>query len=463
MPALDPALGPRDVRPTPGVSTPEPAARPLSLLGVASRWSPLAGSWLLMGLELPAVSAVMARLPHATVSLADYGAVVFPLALLIESPILMLLAASTALARDARSYAIVRRFMFTTASLLTALHALVAFTPLFDLVAGTLIGVPEPVREPARLGLRIMLPWTLSIAYRRTQQGVLIRFDRAHAVTAGTMVRLATLGSVLALGAWYGGWPGIVVGTCAVTCGVVAEAVFAGLAVRPVRHGALLVAPAVEPPLTMPAFIRFYTPLMLTPLLNFISLPLAAAAMSRMPNALESLAAWPVLSGSALTVRSLGFAYNEVMVALLDCRRPVPALRRFAWGLALVTTLVLLAGAATPLGLWWFARGSALPETLARLAWRSLWWLVPMGAVTVWQSYHQGVLVHAQRTRAVTESMAVLLVTTATVLGIGVAWRSLPGLGFAALALTTGGVAQIAWLAHRSRPALAQIAARDAS
>src|SRR5438477_388188 len=193
-----------------------------------------------------------------------------------------------------------------------------------------------------------MLPWTLSIAYRRTQQGVLIRFDRAHAVTAGTMVRLATLGAVLALGAWYGGWPGIVVGTCAVTCGVVAEAVFAGLAVRPVRHGALLVAPAVEPPLTMPA-------------------------------------------------------------------------------------------------------------------WRSLWWLVPMGAVTVWQSYHQGALVHAQRTRAVTESMAVLLVTTATVLGIGVAWRSLPGLGFAALALTTGGVAQIAWLGHRSRPALAQIAARDAA
>ena len=49
-------------------------------------WLPLAASWLLMGLELPAVSAVMARLPDPERSLAAYGGVVFPLALLIESP-----------------------------------------------------------------------------------------------------------------------------------------------------------------------------------------------------------------------------------------------------------------------------------------------------------------------------------------------------------------------------------------
>src|SRR5262249_51580774 len=189
-----------------------------------------------------------------------------------------------------------------------------------------------------------------------------------------------------------------------------------------------------------------------TPLLNFISLPLASAAMSRMPNALESLAAWPVLSGSTFAVRSMGFAYNEVMVSLLDRRRPVPALRRFAWGLALVTSGVLLAGAATRLGQWWFARGSALPEALAGMAWRSLWFLVPMGAVTVWQSFHQGLLVHAHATRAVTESVLVLLVATCTVLGIGVAWHSLPGLGFAAARLTLGGLAQIGSPAHRPRP-----------
>src|ERR1051326_7830862 len=90
MPAPETVPGTLDVRPTPGAPAPGQAARSLSLPPVASRWAPLAGSWLLMGLKLPAVSGVMARLPHATVSLAAYGGVVFPLALLIESPILML-------------------------------------------------------------------------------------------------------------------------------------------------------------------------------------------------------------------------------------------------------------------------------------------------------------------------------------------------------------------------------------
>src|SRR5207249_7860723 len=161
--AAPPADGPQPARGAP------PEGKGLTSPEVLATWLPLAGSWLLMGLELPVVSAAMARLPHATVSLAAYGGVVFPLSLLIESPILMLLTASTALARDGPSYRVVRRFMFTAASLLTVLHVLLAFTPLFDVVAGALIGVPEPVREPARTGLRIMLPWTLSIAYRRTQ------------------------------------------------------------------------------------------------------------------------------------------------------------------------------------------------------------------------------------------------------------------------------------------------------
>jgi hypothetical protein len=425
---------------------------------VVSTWLPLAGSWILMGLELPLVSAAMARMPHATVSLAAYGGVVFPLALLIESPILMLLTASTALARDRRSYRIVRRFMFVASGLLTLVHLALAFTPLFDWVAGSLIGVPEPVREPARAGLRIMLPWTLSIAYRRTQQGVLIRFGRARAVTWGTVIRLTTLVTLLGAGMALATFPAIVVGTTAVICAVVAEAVFSGFAVRPVLRGPLATQAPLEagdetaPPLTMARFIRFYTPLSLTPLLNFIALPLSAAAMSRMPNALESLAAWPVLSGSTFTVRSLGFAYNEVVVSLMDRGRPVPALRRFAWGLSVFGLLVLLAGAATPLGNLWFERASALPSGLALLAQQSLWFLVPMGAVSVWQSYHMGMLVHAHRTRAMSEAKLLLLVATVTVLGVGVAWHSIPGLAFASLALTAGGLVEIAWLARRSHP-----------
>ncbi|SVE24567.1 uncharacterized protein METZ01_LOCUS477421, partial [marine metagenome] len=137
---------------------------------IFQRWSPLAASWLLMAIELPMVSAFVARMENPEINLAAYGGLIFPLALLIESPIIMLLAASTALCKDWKSYVKVRRFMLVTGGLLTLLHVLVAFTPLYYVVVRSIIGIPEPVLEPARIGLMIMTPWTMAIAYRRFQQ-----------------------------------------------------------------------------------------------------------------------------------------------------------------------------------------------------------------------------------------------------------------------------------------------------
>ncbi|MGH2570626.1 MAG: hypothetical protein ACRDGR_05330, partial [bacterium] len=179
-------------------------------------WWPLAASWLLMGLELPAVSATIARLPEPEIGLAAYGGVVFPLSLLIEAPIIMLLAASTALSTDRDSHRKLRRFMIAAGAGLTALHLAVAVTPLFDVVVAGWMGAPREIQAPARIGLLIMTPWTWSIAYRRFQQGVLIRHGRSRIVGAGTAVRLLAIVAVLAIGGAAGG-AGIVVGTAAVS------------------------------------------------------------------------------------------------------------------------------------------------------------------------------------------------------------------------------------------------------
>jgi len=442
---------------------PSPTPRPpLTLRDITAVWGPLAASWLLMGLELPVVSAVMARLPLPEVSLAAYGGVVFPTALLIESPIIMLLAASTALVRDMAAYRLVRRFMFVVAGSLVALHALVAFTPLFDVLAGHLLAVPPETREPARLGLRLMLPWVIAIAMRRTEQGVLIRSGRPQALTIGTAVRLVSESAVLAAGLAYGKLPGIVVGTGAVSFGVTCEAVYATIAVRPALRE-LRSVPASATPLTLRGFLRFYLPLMVTPLISFIAMPLGAAAMSRMPRALDSLAAWPVLSGASFTMRSMGFAFNEVVVSQLDRWRPVPALRRFAVLLSVGSSALLVVAAASAMGPLWFSRVSALPAALVPLAMGGLWWLALSPATTAWQSYWQGAILHSRNTRGITESVVVLLAVTAAVLAAGVVWQGSPGIYFAAAGLTLGGAAQAAWLALRARTPLRALATRDAA
>jgi hypothetical protein len=428
---------------------------------IVHTWWPLAASWLLMGAELPALSAVVARLANPEINLAAYGGVVFPLALIIESPIIMLLAASTALSKDWNSYRKLYRFMMVSGAGLTVLHILVAFTPLYYFVVETILGAPQEIVEPARTGLMIMTPWTWSIAYRRFHQGVLIRFDHSKAVGIGTAVRLGTDLIVLMIGFSAGNLPGVVVATLAVASGVISEAVYAGIVVRPILKRELKPAPPVKDPITLRGFLDFYIPLAMTSLLTLLVQPLGSAALSRMPEALPSLAAWPVVSGLVFMLRSMGMAYNEVVVALLDEPLSTRSLRRFTVILTGIATLLLLIITATPLADIWFRQLQGLSPMLADLALAGMWIALPMPGLNVIQSWFQGVILHGKRTRGITEAVVVFLVTAGAILWGGVIWGAITGLFVGLAAFDIAMLAQTLWLWHRSRPALQAAAERD--
>jgi hypothetical protein len=422
-------------------------------------WWPLALSWLLMGVELPLFTACVARMPDPKVQLAAYGSLVFPIALVIEAPIMMLLAAATALAGDEESWGRVRRFMHKAGAVLTAVHVLVAFTPLFDFFAVRLFGAPPEVIEPGRLGLRLMTPWTWSIAYRRTHQGVLIRHERGRAVVVGTCLRLLGNALVYALGfAWLAHGErvtGIAVGASAVAAGVMVEAVFIGWCTRRLLRRHKLPARPSGPALSRADFLRFYVPLALTPLIALVTQPIGAAAMARMREPLDSLAAWPALHGLFFLVRTGGFAFNEVVLSLAGVPGARKALARFAWVQGGLASLVLLALTATPLAQAWFGSFSGLAPELARLAagaalFGALW---PLSQSL--QSWFQGALVHARRTRQATEAMLVFFVIVSLVLASGVYGTQARGADCAVLALTLASLGQTSWLAWRHRTAAA--------
>ncbi len=431
-----------------------PAVTPLR--AIASAWLPLAASWLLMSLELPGVSAVIARLDDPELHLAAYGSVVFPIALIVEAPIIMLLAASTALSKDHASYDALRRFTHRTSLVLTLLHALIAFTPLFDLLVPWLMDVPDPVIEPARLGMRLMIPWTWPIAYRRFCQGVLIRFGHSKAITIGTALRLLTMGSVLAIGA-ASGLPGVAVGALAVVSGVIAEALYAGWRVRPVVREQLAKVPATEAPLRGREFAAFYVPLGMTSLITLAAQPMCSAAMGRMPVEMDSLALWPVVIGLTFMLQALGLAYNEVVVAWLDRVESRRALFRFTVALSLGTAVCLILLAATPLAEFWLARLSNLPPDMVEMGRVALWLAIPIPSMRGLQSWLQGVLVHVRATRAITESVVVYVIVAGSVLAFGIGTQRFTGIYVAVAAYSLGRIVQSAWLWWRSRPYLRRI------
>jgi len=419
----------------------QPPLRP----NVAHAWWPLALSWLLMGLELPLIAAVVGRLPQPELMLAAFGGVAFPLGLLIESPIIMMLAASTAIARDGEAWKRLNRWMHIVSAALTLLLVLLITTPLFELVVVDLLDVPEPVREPAWIGLLCLLPWPWAIADRRTRQGLLICYDRKIAVAQGTGIRLIATVSAIAVFA-VSGADGIVVATGSLSVGVLVEAAWARWAARHIVRGPLASAKSEDVPFELGALFRFYAPLALTPVLILLAQPLGTAGMTRMQQPVASMAVWAPLNGLVFLLRCTGIAFNEVVIAHVHEANWLPALRRFAHQAGGVCSLVLAIVGIPAVGWLWFGIAQDLDGDLVDLGTAALWLAAPVPWLTFMQSLHQGRLVAAHRTRAVTTSVLIFLMVTAGLLVGGVVIGRWPGLPVTVAAVTAGNAAQAAWL-----------------
>jgi len=415
-------------------------------------WAPLAASWALMAMEPTLVIASVSRLPDAKINLAAWSSVVFPISLVVEGPIIMMLAASTKLSSSWRRYSAVLRYGLAMSLLLSFLHAVIAFTPLYDFVASGLLGCDARVLEPGRIGLQIMTPWTLAIGYRRTQQGALIRFERSGAVGVGTAVRLLATAAVMAALGMGTTLSGIAVAGFGVATGVTAEALYAHRRVKEI-HGALRAEPDGEP-MTMPRFIRFYTPLALTPLVTLFIQPIGAAGMNRMPRALDSVAAWGPVHALVFTMRSVGMAFNEVVVTLVALGGGPRALRRFGLGLACTTSALLALMTFSPLSTLWFGEVQQIPTELIPMARAGAALCLLMPAYQVAQSWYQGLLVHAHFTRPITEAVLIYFALAWALLELGVLHAEelgVSGLNWALITFVIAGITQTAWLWRRSR------------
>lgn len=417
----------------------------LSFRTILSTWWPLAASWILMGVEMPLIAAILGRMPDAEVQLAAYGGVVFPVALLIESPVIMLLAASTRLSDSPENYRFLRRFSRVLGYGLTAVHGLIAFTPLFDLVVVPLIDPPAEVIEPARVGFMWMLPFTAAVAERRFHQGLLIRFGRQRQVGAGTLVRLVATAIPLGLALAWQSEHGAAFAALAVACGVVSEAVFARGGAWFVERGPLREARS-DRRLDLRTTIAFYTPLALTSTISLASYPIASAGMNRMPQALASLALWPAASGLSFFTRSSGVAFNEVAVRHAGARDGHRALLRFALIMGGLFSGLVAAIALTPLAGSWYVDLEGTPVERLPLATQATLMMIPLPLCSFLASHWQGLLVDAHRTRPISEGVGIGLVTIAATLGLFVAWPALGGISAAMLAISLGGVTQAVWL-----------------
>lgn len=432
----------------------EKVVRSLAQLDIFLFWLPLFASWMLMTMEGPFVTATINRLPNEEIMLAAQGIVV-SLAVTIESPIINMLATATALANDRPSYLLLRRFTFHWMILLTIISVLLAFTPLFDLVVQQWMGTPEAIAEWVQVGLQIMIFWSAAIAWRRFLQGVLIRHERTISVAIGTAIRLvSSAGTAIALGLW-GGVPGVVVGACALMAGVVAEAVYATVAIRPVLRNELAPDSLPDPgePLTYRQLLGFHMPLAATSVLILLVQPLVTTTLARLPNAILTLAAWPIIFQVLLMARAPAFALPEVVIARTKGRENYVPLRRFSLTLAIIVLAGMLLFALTPLlSFYIFVVQDTTPQ-VGEIVRMGVILFIPLPTLTVVLSWLRGMLIKKKVTSAVNFGMAINLIVTAIILfsGLMLAWD---GIVTAAIALIVALVLEVLFLLWRTQKLL---------
>jgi progressive ankylosis protein len=455
-------------------------------------WAPLALQWLMMAVEGPFLAAVIARMGDPTPNLAAYG-VAFAFAILVESPVIMLMSASTALVDDRVSYYRMRTFANVLSAGSTALLLLVLVPPVYDTLMSDMLGLPADVAQLVYGALWLLLPWPAAIGYRRFLHGVMIHFGRTRLIAYGTMLRLLGMATTALALYVYSSLPGALVGAAALSAGVVVEAI----ATRIMARGALrellgpdgrgesaldeeetrhlvegdagLAAAVGDTPMPAPhaggargaqagmargtdaaagtftaaagyrQIARFYYPLALTSFIGLSVHPMLTFFMGRSVAPLESLAVFPVVHALSFLFRSFGFSYQEAAIALLgrQCEH-VGILSRFGLYIAVAASGGMALVAFTPLSDFWFGTVSGLPPELVAAARAPAQILFLFPAMAVLLALQQAVLVHGRATRPITLASAIEVVAIA-ILFVVFGWvLGFAGVNAAVIALLGG-------------------------
>lgn len=343
-----------------------------------------------MSLETPIAMAIVSRSSSPEVGAAGF-LILMAVAIWVESPVIDLLSTSTALARSRADFLRVRTYTLATMAMVTLAHFAVAFTPIYGFLTRVALSLPEPVAHAVHDPLRIMLPWSALIGWRRFLQGLLIRNGTTRPIVAGTSLRLATIagiGSALFFGLRI---PALEAVAVALIASVAAECLFVNWVVRPLvseKYSSGVQAATVD----LAQIARFHVPLTLTTMVSLTTTPLLGAALARMPDSVRSLAAWQVALTLVGLFRIVPFAMPETVIALYEERRGKPALGRFAWLLAATLTGSLLVLWATGVDRWFFARILSVPTHLVEDASAGVIACVALPAVSVALGFYRGVL-----------------------------------------------------------------------
>jgi len=426
-------------------------------------WLPLAAMWLVMGIELPIINGVIARLNDVKENLAAFG-ITFAIALIIEAPVIQLFVAGTALTDSRRNYKRLLNFMHIMAVGLTLIHLLIGLTPAYSLLLKHVIGIPEEIIPLSRRAFLLMTPWAAAIGYRRLWQGILIRYNKTKLVPLTMITRLIGTCLVLFSGYFLLDIEGAELGGIALSFGVIIGAVSAWYYIRSIEKN-IFQDDSEIPELSWNKLLKFYFPLVLTSTMTFIVRPIMSFGIARAAFPLESLAVWPVVISLMFIFRSTGMAFQEVVVSLLNSEKGNEIdkyLNRFALVLGMILTAGLILLAISPGSFFLYKYAAGLNDELTgftRIPTIIVSLIPGLSAIISW---YRGDLIHKNKTGTIANGTIINSIILIFIILTGPLVFRFPGSIIAAIALTFSMAVETIFLKIRSESTRSQLLKSEA-
>jgi hypothetical protein len=197
-----------------------------------------------------------------------------------------------------------------------------------------------------------------------------------------------------------------------------------------------------DKPVTYGRIFRFWSPLAGTWLMMSVEGPFLAAAIARLPEPTENLAAYGISFAFALIIEAPVIMLLSASTALVTDKTSYLALRRFTYALNAALTAVMVALLIPPIFSFFTGTLLNLPEEISRLTYGSLVLLLPWPGAIGYRRFLQGTLVRHDMTQRV--AYGTIVRVTFMVLGAAAgAWVfGLAGAHVGAMALSIGVVAE---------------------
>lgn len=425
---------------------------------------PLAINSILMMIEMPVVTAGISRLPDAETQLAAYG-VMFSLAYVFITMGNALTHTGNTLGRSRQTFRLLRNFAFFVCVGITLLAGAVYFTPLYGLVVGGLLGTPPAVAEAAQPGLQLMLLAGFAIAWRRYYHGVLIRHGYTNLIGVVTLVRAATLLAVVYGGVTVGTFTGMQVAGAALFLSAAVESavttVIAELILR--RSTSIRWEKDRDFSVTYRSAFRFFMPLSVMLLLTAVMRPVIASVITRMPDPVLSLAAFPVAYGIFNLVYSPLWVLPQVVIALVKDRQTYLVVSKFVRITGIAGWVLLLGASLTPVVDLYMIHVLSVPEDVRAFTLPALRVLSFYVLVAAWQANYQGVLIAARKTGATQMAATIDFAALSAALGAALLVPGVPGVVLGYVAYVIGFLAETIALRRQAGPVIAKVYPAEAA